>query len=72
MPRKTGLGKGLGALIPSATAWKDEREATAPAPVGVAELPVNSITPNPHQPRTVMDEAALQELANSCRPDPDV
>jgi ParB family chromosome partitioning protein len=67
MPRKTGLGKGLGALIPSATAWKDEREATAPAQVGVAELAVNSISPNPHQPRTVMDEAALQELANSIR-----
>jgi ParB family chromosome partitioning protein len=67
MPRKTGLGKGLGALIPSAAIWKDEREATAPVQLGVAELPVNSITPNPRQPRTVMDEAALQELANSIR-----
>ena len=67
MPRKTGLGKGLGALIPSAAIWKDEREATGPLQVGLAELPVTSITPNPHQPRTMMDEAALQELANSIR-----
>jgi ParB family chromosome partitioning protein len=35
--------------------------------VGVAELPVEAITPNPHQPRTSMDQAALQELADSIR-----
>ncbi|MBS1245477.1 MAG: hypothetical protein H6R36_132, partial [Chloroflexi bacterium] len=33
MPRKTGLGKGLGALIPSAATWKDEHDATAPVQV---------------------------------------
>jgi ParB family chromosome partitioning protein len=75
MPRKTGLGKGLGALIPTAPTWKDDDGAprdsapgeAQPAPVGVAEVPVTAIAPNPHQPRAVMDETALQELANSIR-----
>lgn len=31
----------------------------------VLYLPVGSIRPNPHQPRTVFDRAALQELADS-------
>ncbi|HDQ72397.1 MAG TPA: chromosome partitioning protein ParB, partial [Chloroflexi bacterium] len=39
-PRKTGLGKGLGALIPSA----DEAPGTEQ---GVIEVPLSSITPNP-------------------------
>jgi ParB family chromosome partitioning protein len=67
MPRKTGLGKGLGALIPETPVWTDEPEAERPPQVGVAELPVEAITPNPHQPRTSMDQAALQELADSIR-----
>jgi ParB family chromosome partitioning protein len=33
----------------------------------VAEVSVSLITPNPHQPRTVMDETALRELADSIR-----
>lgn len=67
MPRKTGLGKGLGALIPDTTVWQGEREAGAPPQVGVAEVPVNAITPNPRQPRVTMDRVALQELADSIR-----
>jgi len=37
------------------------------APVGAhfAELPIDSITPNPRQPREVFDEDALQELVTS-------
>jgi ParB family chromosome partitioning protein len=31
----------------------------------VVELPLNQITPNPHQPRQVMDPDELQELAHS-------
>jgi len=65
MPRKTGLGKGLGALIPD-TSWQGEREAGAPQ-VGVAEAPVEAITPNPRQPRATIDRVALQELADSIR-----
>jgi ParB family chromosome partitioning protein len=66
MPRKTGLGKGLGALIPTTPVWKGNGEEGAPQ-VGVAEVPVDVITPNPHQPRTMMDKAGLQELADSIR-----
>ncbi|KUN24317.1 chromosome partitioning protein ParB [Streptomyces antibioticus] len=42
---------------------------TFASPVGAhfAELPLDSITPNPRQPREVFDEDALQELVTSIR-----
>lgn len=49
------LGKGLGALLPSA----------APGDQGIRQVPLDSIRPNPHQPRTEFDEEALDELAAS-------
>ena len=52
---KFGLGKGLGALLPS-----DETQ-------GLIELPINSIGYSPYQPRSGMDESALQELADSIK-----
>ena len=57
MGRRTGLGRGLGALIPE----------TEQQPGGVAQVPVLAITPNPLQPRTVLDPEALSELAASIR-----
>lgn len=112
--RRRGLGRGLGALIPTApTAEKPSvpaamggasaspaaastltgergvaaaRVATLPpvsreteesgstaevpaAPVGAhfAEIPLDSITPNPRQPREVFDEDALAELVTSIK-----
>jgi len=60
--RLSGLGKGLGALIPA--------DATSVA-IGdqprLEDLPVGSIVPNPHQPRVYFDEASLAELAASVR-----
>jgi ParB family chromosome partitioning protein len=53
-PREHGLGRGLGALIPRAT-------------VGLREIPVEAIRPNPWQPRTHVDEQELAELAQSIR-----
>jgi ParB family chromosome partitioning protein len=56
----------LGSTEGSAT---DPADAT-PAPVAgahFAELPLDSITPNPRQPRTVFEEEALAELAHSLR-----
>ncbi len=50
---KTGLGRGLGALIPGGG--------------GVDEVDIDLITPNPEQPRQRFDEAALDELAASIR-----
>jgi ParB family chromosome partitioning protein len=60
MARKGGLGKGLEALIPGSS-------PTPQLEGGSLELPVEQIVPNPRQPRTVMDEAELQNLANSIR-----
>lgn len=51
---KGGLGRGLGALIP-----------TGPAPV--VEVDIEAIVPNPHQPRHLIAEASLTSLAESIR-----
>ncbi len=78
MPQqKRGLGKGLGALIPTASpaATADHGhyhpgEALSRADdLGAyfEEIPVGAITPNPRQPRQAFDEDALDELAASIR-----
>jgi ParB family chromosome partitioning protein len=55
--RKSGLGRGLEALIPA---------GEPPAPdTEFMILPVESIRANPSQPRSRFDEAALEELAAS-------
>ena len=60
MPR--GLGRGLSALIPDTPAGAEQ------APLGsVYEAPIDSITPNPEQPRTAFDDDALDELTASVR-----
>lgn len=59
MPQRRGLGKGLEALIP----LESSEEGAAPA--GVLEVPVASISPNPHQPRSQMRDQDLVELAAS-------
>ncbi|NLN27394.1 MAG: ParB/RepB/Spo0J family partition protein [Firmicutes bacterium] len=56
MSRKA-LGRGLKALIPQV----EEGDGR------VQELPINTICPNPNQPRRNFDEDALQELADSIR-----
>jgi ParB family chromosome partitioning protein len=56
--RRSGLGRGLGALIP---------ESGTAAPAGVLEIDVDLIVSNPQQPRTVFEPAALSELAASIR-----
>lgn len=55
---RRGLGRGLSALIPSAS-----QESNAGG--DITELPIDMITPNPGQPRTDMDEGSLTELADS-------
>ena len=63
MARLSGLGKGLGALIP-ADASSASADSDQPR---LEELPVGSIVPNPHQPRVHFDEESLAELAASVR-----
>ena len=53
---KTGLGKGLSALIPSMSVSEEE---------GVVEIEVDTIRPNPHQPRQEFAVEKLNELAAS-------
>lgn len=57
--RRTGLGKGLEALIPAV----EEDEASAIQ--GVMEVSIDSIVPNPHQPRAPIRDQDLVELAAS-------
>ncbi len=52
--RRTGLGRGLDALIPSIQP-------------SLEEVDVDLIAPNPQQPRSVFDAEALSELAASIR-----
>jgi len=69
--RRGGLGRGLDALIPAASAPDaDGPTAGAAQPVAGArfvELPLDAITPNAAQPRTSFDEEALAELVTSIR-----
>jgi ParB family chromosome partitioning protein len=60
--RRGGLGRGLGALIPAGPVEADDG-----AGARFDELPLDSITPNPRQPREAFDEEALGELVASIR-----
>jgi ParB family chromosome partitioning protein len=57
VPRR-GLGRGLGALIPSANQTTSDE---------IVELPLSVIAPNPNQPRTMIDDEQIGELADSIR-----
>lgn len=60
MARRSGLGKGLGALIPN--------DLTGPSDnATLRELQVSQIEPNQHQPRGTFDEEALVQLTDSIR-----
>ncbi|MFT3888324.1 MAG: ParB/RepB/Spo0J family partition protein [Arachnia sp.] len=61
--KQSGLGRGLGDLF----ARTDDEEAVLQDGSRFAELPVDAISPNPQQPRTVFDEDELEELADSIR-----
>ncbi|MCH5317586.1 MAG: ParB/RepB/Spo0J family partition protein [Eubacterium sp.] len=56
--KKSGLGKGLGALM---------RENDTEKMVSTDTLPLNEIIPNKDQPRKTFDETALAELAESIK-----
>ena len=60
MPPRSGLGKGLDALIPTG-------EKTASGEGGITQLPIDSIQRNPRQPRENFDEGELENLAVSIR-----
>ena len=64
MARRPGLGRGLDALIPGSEEEKQDK-ASPTGSQGVLQVSIEQILPNPQQPRTKMDQEALQELAAS-------
>ena len=59
MPQKSGLGRGLGALIPGGENALSEN--------GVMLVSVDLVFPNPRQPRSMMHPEELQDLTASIR-----
>src|SRR5512140_586506 len=58
MPQRSGLGKGLDALIPGGSTAREG---------GAIQIPIDSIVRNPRQPRQSMREEELEDLAASIR-----
>jgi ParB family chromosome partitioning protein len=83
MAKRTGLGRGIGALIPTSDQTdrpvdvffpgakidqsKDAEGLAAVPGVRLVQLDPHSIVPNPRQPRTHFDEEDLAELTYSIR-----
>ncbi|HEX3539246.1 MAG TPA: ParB/RepB/Spo0J family partition protein [Acidimicrobiales bacterium] len=59
MARPSGLGRGLEALIPN--------DLLGDRGSALLDVPINSIRPNPHQPRSQFDEEELASLTASIR-----
>ena len=62
MAKMKGLGRGLESLL-----GRDEPSAPAPAPDRQSELKVEQLQSGKYQPRSFMDDAALNELASSIK-----
>jgi ParB family chromosome partitioning protein len=64
--QKKALGRGLGALIPTRPAAPPPPPVATPS-LGLAEVPVEQISPNPYQPRRTFNDASIEELSRSVR-----
>ena len=65
--KRTGLGRGLGALLEDSDE-KDELSGSGATIRGaISEIPIDQIEVNPFQPRTDFNPDALQELADSIK-----
>lgn len=77
MSKKTGLGRGLSALIPDSTTTPQQTNPignleiedtfSESADLVLRELPLADIERNPYQPRTVFDDEKLVELTSSIK-----
>lgn len=66
--KRPALGRGLSALIPNTPPPPArEREQAAADRPRVQELDIDLLVPNPRQPRQQIDDARLEELAQSIR-----
>ena len=59
--KKTGLGRGLGALIEESKSTDTEKLK------GVNDIAIDKIKPNPYQPRTTFQKDTLEELSQSIK-----
>lgn len=60
MAKKSGLGKGLSALIPAHKRMDESKDR-------YEEIDITLLDPNPEQPRQVFDKSHLQELSDSIK-----
>src|ERR1039458_3959139 len=67
MARKPGLGKGLGALIPDNEIAEVVVATTAQSDGPLRRVPIESIRPNPYQPRKAINDESLVTLASSVK-----
>lgn len=66
--KRPALGRGLSALIPNKPVAAPPPPAEAPSgPQKPVEIDIDRLTPNPRQPRLYIDDARLEELAQSIR-----
>ena len=67
--RKTGLGRGLDALLGSGSRSPSPTQATEAelAGEGLRQIKIGLLQPGKYQPRTGMDVARLTELAESIK-----
>ena len=75
--KRSGLGRGIGSLIPTQSTNQDsavdvffgsDSPAVSAVPgLALREIPLSDITPNTRQPRQEFDQAALDELTHSVR-----
>ena len=74
MSKKTGLGKGLSALIPDSLSVQEtslikqsklEQDTITTLESELRQVPIADIDRNPYQPRTVFDDEKLAELTTS-------
>jgi ParB family transcriptional regulator, chromosome partitioning protein len=67
MAKKTGLGRGLDALIQEKKVTPSPAEAPPPDKQGITRIPIKKIKANPMQPRRTFRNEALNELTASIK-----
>lgn len=65
--RQSGLGKGLGALLPTSGDYDRQAPESTGGAARLMELPIASIRPNSYQPRTVFDDESISSLSDSIK-----
>ena len=64
--KRKALGRGLSALLPEIPE-PSTSSVSPPNVTGIQEVDLDLLEPNPDQPRSVLDDSKLEELAQSIR-----